>query len=181
MINKEQSPIYNEPMYAASSVGVFIKDHAGNVLFVQEAGGRKDKWSPICGFVNIEDHEFPHQAAIREVKEETGLDVQLTNLLGVFHYYDDLNRLQTAYAYEATIIGGDLSMQLEEIQNAQFFKPSEVHELIDKQQIRVPHVNRRSFSLWEHGNRYPLSLVQNIDVSPSKHQANFSNICSLTH
>ncbi|MEK7060717.1 MAG: NUDIX hydrolase [Patescibacteria group bacterium] len=154
-----------EPMRAAATVGVFIKDHAGNILLVQEATGRENKWSPVYGFVNIEDHEFPHQAAIREVKEETGLDVQLTNLLGIFHYYDDLDRLQTAYAYEATITGGGLNLQTEEIQQALFFRPEQIHELFMQNNIRVPHINRTSFNLWKQGNRYPLSLVQNVDYS----------------
>lgn len=155
-----------EPIRAASSVGVFIRDHLGNVLLVQEAVGRENKWSPVCGFVNIEDHEFPHEAAVREVKEETGLDVSLTSLLGVFHYYDDRNQLQTAYAYEAKIIGGDLKLQQDEVQRALFFQPEEIHALFAQDKIRVPHINRVSFALWEHGDRYPLSIIQNL-IAPT--------------
>lgn len=162
-------------MLAASSVGVFINDHAGNVLLVQEAAGRKDTWSPVCGFINIEDHEIPQEAAVREVKEETGLDVNLTNLLGVFHYYDEHNRMQTGYAYEASIIGGNFILQQEEVQQARFFRPDEVHELFIQNKIRVPHINHISFALWEHGSRYPLSLVHNVDYS-TKHRWSYSSI-----
>jgi ADP-ribose pyrophosphatase YjhB (NUDIX family) len=35
------------------------------------------KWMPIGG--HIEENELPHEAALREVKEETGLDIKIDN------------------------------------------------------------------------------------------------------
>jgi hypothetical protein len=45
----------------------------------------RGKWTFVGGFVNRE--ETVAQAAVREVKEETGLDVELDGLVGV---YDEL-------------------------------------------------------------------------------------------
>jgi len=42
-----------------------------------------DKWSLPCGWVEV--GESPVQAIIREVKEETGLDVKPTHILGVYN------------------------------------------------------------------------------------------------
>lgn len=52
----------------------------------------------------VETHEDPIQAAIREMKEETGLVVEITRIIG--HYYP-LNRLaHPTIVYEGIKIGG---------------------------------------------------------------------------
>ncbi len=47
--------------------------HEGRVLLHQHK--KYHTWFPLGG--HVEAHEFPHEAAIREVKEESGLDVVL--------------------------------------------------------------------------------------------------------
>lgn len=42
----------------------------------------KGKWDVIGGFLNYGEH--PEDGAVREAKEETGLDVQVVRLLGMF-------------------------------------------------------------------------------------------------
>ncbi len=42
-----------------------------------------DKWSLPCGWVEV--GESPIDAIMREVKEETGLDVKLTHILGIYN------------------------------------------------------------------------------------------------
>lgn len=49
------------------------------VLLVQRADN--SEWTPVTGIVD--PREEPHAAAVREVKEETGLDAQVEALLGV--------------------------------------------------------------------------------------------------
>ena len=62
------------------SVAAVIHDHAGNLLLQEKASG--EGWSLPAGA--IEPGETPQQAVIREVLEETGLDVRPTAILGVF-------------------------------------------------------------------------------------------------
>jgi len=61
------------------SAGVVLRDARGAILLVKPA--YRPEWM-IPGGV-VEAGETPAQAAIREVREETGLDVQLTGLLCV--------------------------------------------------------------------------------------------------
>jgi 8-oxo-dGTP diphosphatase len=65
-----------------SAAAVLIFDTEGRVLLIREGYGRKRYGLP--GGV-IEEGETPRAAALREVKEELGLDVQATDLVAVYH------------------------------------------------------------------------------------------------
>ena len=62
------------------SVTVAVRDDAGRVLLVRHSNG--GVWVLPGGA--IEPEETPADAAVREVYEETGLEVELTDLIGVF-------------------------------------------------------------------------------------------------
>jgi 8-oxo-dGTP diphosphatase len=63
-------------------------------------------WSLPAGFV--EYTEAPDAAAVRETREETGLDVQVTKLFGVYGSCDDPRTRVVLVVYTARIIGGTL-------------------------------------------------------------------------
>src|SRR5215472_15308400 len=54
------------------TVAIFVV-HDGKVLLIHHR--KLDKWLPLGGHVEL--HEDPEQAALREAKEESGLDVEL--------------------------------------------------------------------------------------------------------
>jgi ADP-ribose pyrophosphatase YjhB (NUDIX family) len=62
------------------SVSVLPVDQAGRLLLVRHAG-HHDGWAVLGGAVEI--GESPAEAALRETREETGLEVRLTRLLDV--------------------------------------------------------------------------------------------------
>lgn len=68
--------------YVTPKLGVdgAIFDEKQRILLVRRSDD--DKWSLPCGWVEV--GESPLQAIIREVKEETGLDVKPTHILGVY-------------------------------------------------------------------------------------------------
>lgn len=76
--------VYLDPKLACA----VLVERAGRVLLVRrrhEPG--RGLWCLPCGFEDAD--ESPQQAARREAREETGLEVQLERLLGAYHYTDD--------------------------------------------------------------------------------------------
>lgn len=97
-------------IFSPSVVGI-IRNERNEILFVQEAGGTM--WGFPAGAIEI--GETPAQAVIREVYEETGLNVAPTNLLGVFGgkdfrwAYPDGNEVEYInFVFECTVKGGSL-------------------------------------------------------------------------
>ncbi|BAU96549.1 NTP pyrophosphohydrolase [Corynebacterium suranareeae] len=86
-IVKLREKIGTDPLWLPGVTAVIIRDvppgapfHVvPDVLLVKRAD--TGEWTPPTGIVD--PNEQPHVAAVREVKEETGLDVQVEALLGV--------------------------------------------------------------------------------------------------
>jgi ADP-ribose pyrophosphatase YjhB (NUDIX family) len=76
--------VYHDPKVAC---GVLI-ERGGQVLLVRRRNepGR-GLWCLPCGFEEAD--EPPERTARREAYEETGLDVALGGVLGIYHYTDD--------------------------------------------------------------------------------------------
>ena len=92
------------------SVSVLPVDDAGRLLLVRHAG-HDDGWGVLGGAVDV--GESPAEAAVREAREEIGVGVRLTGLLGVLGgpdyevIYPNGDRVAYVTAvYEARIIDG---------------------------------------------------------------------------
>ena len=92
---------------AKPCAGVLVEQD-GQVLLVQRAiAPYKGEWDIPGGFLN--EWEHPAEAAVREVREETGLEIELTALLGIFidrYGPADYNTLNVYYRGRVT--GGTL-------------------------------------------------------------------------
>jgi 8-oxo-dGTP diphosphatase len=117
-------------------VAVVVVQHEGKVLL-----GRRNMeparglWTFIGGFV--ERGEKVEDAAIREVKEETNLDVQLEGLLGI---YSEPGNPHVVLAFRASVKNGDTSHmagQPDEISELVFFSPREIPELAFPSSIQI--------------------------------------------
>ncbi len=94
---------YKNPVPAA---GAIIID-AGKVLLVKRKyPPRVGDWSFPAGF--MEYGESPSHCCIREVKEETGLDVKLASSFKVYSGSDDPRTRAVLIMYIALIQGGNL-------------------------------------------------------------------------
>jgi 8-oxo-dGTP diphosphatase len=81
-------------------------------------------WSFVSGYVNR--GEKVEEAAVREVKEETNLDVRLESLLGV---YSARGSPHVVIAYLATLDESDrrsMTPQVDEVSELAFFTPQEM-------------------------------------------------------
>lgn len=75
----------------------------------------------------VEDGESIAQAAIRETKEETGLDVELISLVGIYSRLGDLANTH-AVLFSARLIGGSIQAQAGETIDARFYPMDEIPE-----------------------------------------------------
>jgi len=85
---------------------VFIRSEEGLLLVEQNYGS--NYWSLPGGLV--EANETIEQAAIREVKEETGLHVHLSRAIGIYHNQTDE---VLAITFEGKVTGGNLEARAE--------------------------------------------------------------------
>ena len=102
---------------------VFIT-RGGEVLLVRRAvDPEAGKWALPAGFIDY--GEDPQAAAIREVREETGLDVQITRLIDVLGPMPDSGAASILILYEAAITGGTLSPE-DDVDQVEFFAPADI-------------------------------------------------------
>ncbi len=86
------------------TIGAFaiIFDAAGRVLLCHRRD--MDLWNLPGG--GVESGELPTEAVVREVKEETGLDVVVQRLVGV---YVKMDRDDLAFAFVCDVVNGELT------------------------------------------------------------------------
>ena len=109
-----------------AGVGIILRDGLGRILL--EKRSDCGRWGLPGG--RIEPGESIIEAAIREMKEETGLTVEIACLLGVYSgpsdrivtYPDDVVQL-IDIMLEATMVGGELSCSSES-EDLRFFDPA---------------------------------------------------------
>jgi len=109
-------------------VTVVVVWHAGKILLGKRSiDPAKGMWSFFGGYVDR--GEKVEDAAIREVKEETNLDVQLGRFIGL---YSEKGNPHVLAAYEASVTNGevdDLVAQTEEVSELVFFAWEELPAL----------------------------------------------------
>jgi 8-oxo-dGTP diphosphatase len=79
----------------------------------------------------IEFGESPEDAAVREAKEESGLDVRSEGLLSVNSHVTPQNNHYIFFLYRCTIVGGKESASDEEHDMAGWFTADEMERLPD--------------------------------------------------
>ena len=114
---------YQNPVPASGAIIVEDK----KILLVRRAHPPKiDWWSIPAGFMEWDEH--PTQTAVRELKEETGLDVRLTGFFEVYSGNDDCRNNAVLMLYLAEQVGGKLEAG-DDASEVRFFG---FHELPDK-------------------------------------------------
>ncbi len=116
-----RSKVGHEKIILTFAGGCIFNDQ-GEVLLQRR--GDSNKWGFPGGA--IEPGETPEKAAIREAKEETGLDVSVVRLIGVYTDLDMVypNGDQTqsiVIAYELKINGGELCCDQNETLELKYF------------------------------------------------------------
>jgi 8-oxo-dGTP diphosphatase len=109
---------YLDPKLA---VGAIIRDAQNRIVLVRRAiEPGYGKWVFPGGYVDR--GEELQAAAVREAREETGLDVRLDGLVDIYSY---AGHIPVIVVYAATMLGGCLGCDDEGLE-ARFFEPGEI-------------------------------------------------------
>jgi ADP-ribose pyrophosphatase YjhB (NUDIX family) len=109
---------YLDPKLA---VGTIITDEQNRVVLVKRAiEPGYGKWVFPGGYVDR--GEEVRAAAVREAREETGLEVRLNRLINIYSY---AGRVPVIVVYSATMMGGCLGCDDEGLE-ARFFEPETI-------------------------------------------------------
>lgn len=107
------------PHLKVGAAGLVEKD--GQLLLARRSYEPwKGYWNLPAGFV--EANETPQTAAVREVREETGLEVQAGPLLEAYTCFDDPRGNVLVLVYACRMIGGSLALSNEADQIGFFSK-----------------------------------------------------------
>ncbi len=101
----------NELLFMPSVAGI-VRNERGEILFLNKGNG--ENWSLPAGAIEL--GEAPAEALVREVREETGLIVIPSRLLGVFggseyrYVYPNGHQVEYhVYVFECIVQSGDLN------------------------------------------------------------------------
>lgn len=137
-------------------VGVLIEMDNGLVLVKRGGHVKTGYWALPSGY--IEADESVEEAAIRESKEETGLDVKLIDLVGVYSFPEGPPQSGIIVFYRARPKGGVLRAG-DDAQEARIFKPDQFPEMPFR-------THRQALQRW-------LSFRENTVSSADSHNGGF--------
>ncbi|RYZ70724.1 MAG: NUDIX hydrolase [Lysobacteraceae bacterium] len=130
----------------------------GRLLMVEERANGSLVFNQPAG--HLEPDETLAEAALRETREETGWDVELTAFIGAYQWKAETGRHYLRFAFAASPIAQDPARVLDEgIVQALWMTPA---------QLQAEQARHRSPLVWQvvqdylAGRRSPLSMLQQI-------------------
>ena len=136
----------------------------GAVLLVREAKpGARGRFNLPAGKPEV--GETLMEAAVREAKEETGLDVELDHLVGIYQCPRTSEGFGvTNFVFAAHRVGGELTTS-DAHPEVRFFSSRELADLSDRRMLRGTHIVA---VVADHarGQATPLSAIRIMEPSP---------------
>lgn len=128
-------PAAPKPTSRKASASVFVLDDQGRLLLLKRVDN--DLWTIPTG--GVKKGETVGQAGVRECREETGLEVEVMGLVGVFSTPDhvivylhgdkiDEVRQPINICLRARVIGGRLTPQPSEASEVRWIDPADLHD-----------------------------------------------------
>ncbi len=141
---------------------IVVKD--SKILLIKEAGTvDKGKWNLPAGWLDV--GENPIDGAKREAKEETGLDIEITDFLGIYSLVradletvDGFIRHPIKLIFIGKIGGGKINNESNtEVAEVKWFSLEEVEEM-SKNELRDIDI-KNQFKEYLAGKKYPLEII----------------------
>ncbi|SCL16627.1 8-oxo-dGTP diphosphatase [Micromonospora nigra] len=121
------------------SVSAVVCNDAGELLLAQQADG--GRWSVVSGFV--EPGEQPATTVVREVWEETGLDVEpvrLSSAVSHPHSYPNGDRCEYLnLGFHCRLLGGENRVNDDESLAVKWFAPGRLPRLDEHARLVIRH------------------------------------------
>ncbi|MGH3313073.1 MAG: NUDIX domain-containing protein [Streptomyces sp.] len=130
-----QDPNAPKPTSRKTSASIFVRDGEGRLLLLRRVDN--DLWTIPTG--GVKKGETVGQAGVRECREETGLDVEVVGLVGVFstphHVIAYLHgdrvdevRQPINICLRARLVGGEIRPQPSEAAEVRWVAPADIGE-----------------------------------------------------
>jgi ADP-ribose pyrophosphatase YjhB (NUDIX family) len=116
-------------------VACLIKSDDKYLLVQEKQPDAYGLWNLPAG--HVDKGEELEQAAIREAKEETGLDVKLLNQIAIYH---ETAKQTVKHVYATEIIGGELIKPNDEIMAVSWLTFDQIKDLSENGKLRKPWV-----------------------------------------
>ena len=146
-------------------------EYEGKYLLVQE--GKQHVyglWAFPGGKVDV--GELLTTSALREIREETGLEIELTGFLGLYHtLWDDRPGYTTEYEFLAKVISIPETFPIsEEVLAVEWKTLDEIRQLFHEKKFRNPS-QTGILRMLESGMVLPMSVVIELEVAPMPPEA----------
>ncbi len=140
------------------SVAAIIEKN-GSLLCVRQKSTKDQKWSIPAG--HLKSGEMILDGVKREIKEETGYDISLFGLVGIYNRSKE-GGTRLAFVFTACIVGGQENPRPQEIAEIRWFDRDEISDLIISQKLYRPEYSARVLMDWVSGIIYPLDVFKEI-------------------
>lgn len=108
-IERPKCPACGWVHYPANAIGVCVVIRSGDQIVALLPPGSPADAPAALPAGHCEYGESPEQAAVREAREETGLEVEITRALGwYFQHRADYPGPNVSFMFEARVTGGEL-------------------------------------------------------------------------
>ena len=133
-----------------------VVENEGKFILVREKKEQcYGKWNIPSG--HVEEDEFIIDAAIREVKEETNIDVELTGVIAVFNnMFENFNSISFVFSSNITK-NNEINFNKNEIIEIKWFTFEEIKSM--KEELRDYNYILESITRYNEDNIIPLDTI----------------------